>query len=211
VGFHFRCGDKSFASQVNGMKSTHNPECFFDPDVPWKGTNFMDDKSLESPVDHASCGAKIIESLPPDIQKNTMVYIASDNPDSAQQINTTINWPFVILPPNVCHVDLQASFDCSLTTSLHWFMLSLSDKIVMQGLIQPAFGSGSLFEDMMPDDGSSRKIQQQGSISGFSRFAAIYALNSDVTRYGVSCNSVNKTLLSKQTQGNWLCNPRQLY
>lgn len=209
VGFHFRCGDKSF--NKNEKSRPKNPECFFDPTVPWKGTNFMDDKSMDSPLDHAVCGGKILENLPVDLKKNAIAYIASDNHDSAQQINTTMNWPFVILPPKVCHVDLEASFDCTLTTSLHWFMLSLSDKIVMQGLIQPPIGSGSLFEDLPPKDGSPRLIQQQGSVSGFSRFAAIYALNSDVTRYGLSCIPGNKIALSKQTQGNWLCNPKQLY
>lgn len=209
VGFHFRCGDKSFSKK--GETKVKNPECFFDPNVPWTGTKFMDDKSLDSPLDHAICGAKILGNLPIDLKKNAVAYIASDNHDSAQQINTTLNWNLVILPPKVCHVDLEASFDCTLTTSLHWFMLSLSDKIVMQGLIKPPTGSGSLFEDLPSKDGSPRLTQQQGSISGFSRFAAIYALNSDVARYGLSCIPGNKIALSKQTQGNWLCNPKQLY
>jgi hypothetical protein len=136
IGFHFRCGDKSFG----GDGKTKNPECFFSPTVPWKGTNFMDDKSLDSPVDAAACGRKIIHSLPAAVQKHAMTYIASDNAVSSEQINGTMQWPFVVLPPKVCHVDLEASFDCTLTTSLHWFMLSLSDKIIMQGLIKPEVG-----------------------------------------------------------------------
>jgi hypothetical protein len=206
VGFHFRCGDKSFSNEKGGLK---NPECFFDPAIPWTGTNFMDDKSLDSPVDAANCGRKILDSLSPALQKDAMVYIASDNADSAQQINSTIKWPFVILPPKACHIDLKASLDCSLTTSLHWFMLSLSNNIVMQGLIQPV--SGSMFEDLPSEDGRSVLLKQQGSISGFSRFAGIYALNSDVSRYGLTCNPANRHAVSRQTQGNWLCDPKQLY
>ena len=127
IGFHFRCGDKSF-----GGSKTKNPECYFDPTVPWKGTNFMDDKSLDSPIDAAVCGKKILHGLSSSTQSHAMTYIASDNSDSSQQINGTMQWPFVVLPPKGCHVDLQASFDCTLTTSLHWFMLALSDKIIMQ-------------------------------------------------------------------------------
>lgn len=209
LGFHFRCGDSSFRPGQN--PAIRNPECFFESTAKWKGTAFMDDKSLDSPVDHARCGRKIIDGMSNEQRENAMVYIASDNHDSGQQINSTLNWPFVILPPEVCHVDLQASFDCTLSTSLHWFMLSLSDKLVMQGLIKPDKGSGSYFEDVPPSDGSPQLSQEQGSISGFSRFAGIYGLNEDISRYGLGCNSVNKTALSKQTQGNWLCNPKQIY
>jgi len=218
VGFHFRCGDTSFDKKGNnagggsGMKKKKNPECFFDPSVPWKGTNFMDDKSLDSPVDAAACGRKILHSLPAAVQRHAMTYIASDNPDSSQQINGTMQWPFVVLPPKGCHVDLHASFECTLTTSLHWFMLSLSDQIVMQGLIKPEVGAGSLFEDLPPEDGSPRPTKHlTGAISGFSRFASIYSLAADVTRYGLTCEPIDKGALAKQTQGNWLCNPKQLY
>ena len=213
IGFHFRCGDNSFTQQKSRTSGslTHNPECYYDPKVPWKGTNFMDDKSMDSPVDAASCGRYILGNLSVSERNNAMVYIASDNPDSSQQINRTIAWPYVVKPPKVCHVDIQASFDCSLTTTLHWFMLSLSDKIVMQEMIKPIIGSGSLFEDLPPEDNSPRIPPQPGAISGFSRFASIYALDKDVIRYGRSCKSIDKSLLAKETQGNWLCNPKYLY
>jgi hypothetical protein len=213
IGFHYRCGDNSFSRKksVDGKSRQRNPECYFDPTVPWKGTSFMDDKSLESPVDSALCGKNLLESLPAAQRENALAYIASDNPDSSQQINSTIGWPFVVLPPKVCHVDLQASFDCTLSTSLQWFMLSLSDKIVMQGLIQPPIGTGSFFEDISPITGKPVAPIVTGAISGFSRFASIYGLDPDVTRYGIGCQSINKTLLSRQTQGNWLCTPKRLY
>ena len=208
VGFHFRCGDKSFTKGAMNYLGVvkHNPECYYDPKVPWKGTNFLDDQSLDSPVDHAVCGKKILATLSPEIQSNAMVYIASDNSDSAQQINTTINWPFVVLPPKVCHVGFERSLDCTLMTLLHWFMLSLSDKIIMQGLV---VAPGSWSEDSTPEDGSSKQGAQQGSISAFSRFAAIYGLNIDNSFYGLSCSHGNRTFLSRQTQGNWLCDPKR--
>lgn len=207
LGFHFRCGDSSFKPGQNSAI----PGCFFESKEKWNGTAFMDDKSLDSPVDHADCGRKIINDMSVEQRKNAMVYIASDNHVSGQQINSTLNWPFVILPPEVCHVDLQASFECTLSTSLHWFMLSLSDKLVMQGLIKPVRGSGSSYEDVPPRDGEPLLAQEQGSISAFSRFAGIYGLNKDISRYGLGCQPINKTALSKQTQGNWLCNPKQIY
>lgn len=210
IGFHFRCGDRSFdkgALQGEGPIK-HNPECYYDPKIPWKGTNFLDDQSLDSPVDHAVCGKKILAALTPEIRRNAMVYIASDNQDSAQQINRTINWPFVVLPPKVCHVDLDRSLECTLVTVLHWFMLSLSDKIIMQGLV---IGPGSSSVDSLPDDGSTKPSAQQGSISAFSRFAAIYGLQGENSIFGLSCDHGNRTLLSRQTQGNWLCDPKRIY
>lgn len=203
LGFHFRCGDSSFKPGQNPVI----PGCFFESKEKWQGTAFMDDKSMDSPVDHASCGRKIIDDMPEEQRENVMVYIASDNYVSSQQINSTLNWPFVILPPEVCHIDLQSSFECTLSTFLHWFMLSLSDKLVMQGLIKPV---STLYGDV-PSDGKTLLAQEQGSISAFSRFAGIYGLNEDISRYGLGCQPINKTALSKQTQGNWLCNPQILY
>ena len=79
VGFHFRCGDSSFATAgaaaeaaAQGKKLHHkqldpamhpNPECYFDSELPWKGTSFSDDLSLESPIDEAGCGRRIINGL----------------------------------------------------------------------------------------------------------------------------------------------------
>ena len=77
VGFHFRCGDKSFIKGTTESPGVvkRNPECYYDANVPWKGTNFLDDQALDSPVDHAVCGKKILSQLTPEIQKNAMVYI----------------------------------------------------------------------------------------------------------------------------------------
>ena len=207
VGFHFRCGDKSFLKGTTGVVN-RNPECYYDPSVPWKGTKLLGDQAMDSPVDEAVCGNKILSALTPEIQKNAMAYIASDNADSAQQINTTVNWHFVVLPPKACHINHERTLDCTMTTLHHWFMLSLSDKIIMQAqIIIP----GSRADDQTPEDGRPKQVAPQGSISAFSRYAAIYGLNVDSSLFGLSCSHINGTALSRQTQGNWLCDPKSIY
>lgn len=207
IGIHFRCGDKSFSKEAKTNKS-YSPHCVFETPSKWKGTNFMDDKSLDSPIDHGKCAIKITDTIPINERENTVVFVASDNPESALQIKDTIKWPFVILPPTVCHIDLQKGFGCSIQTTLHWFLLSLSSKIVMQGLVKPPEGSGSMFEDI--PDGVNRS-HVQGSVSAFSRFAAIYGLYQDSSRYGLGCHPINSSILSRTTQGNWICNSKHLY
>jgi hypothetical protein len=58
---------------------------------------------------------------------------------------------------------------------------------------------------------ASKDMYQSAPISAFSRYAMIYGLGQDMIRYGIGCTSVNKTILSRQTQGNWICDPRTLY
>ena len=233
LGFHFRCGDKSFGNDATLM----NPECYFDSSIPWVGTNFLDDMSMESPQDLGVCGAKILKNLKnsnPELSKHAMVYIASDNHYSAQQINTTINYPIVFLPPKVCHVEMNAKFECTVSTLLHWFILSLSDRIVMQTLIPPDYNHTYYNPDMhhhnsqaqsalskygvLPSNSglvslNSGHLDQNFSapISAFSRFAVIYSLHNNAAVFGLSCNNGSKTAMSKHTQGNWLCDPSHLF
>ena len=178
VGFHFRCGDFSF--------NKHKSACYYDSSVKWRGT--MHRQSMESPRDLGNCGKQILNNLSPGLQKNAMAFIASDNQDSTEQINTTMNWPFVIVPEGACHISLDPNSECPMRTLVHWFILALSDEIVIQGLNAPALSLQSV------------------PSSGFSRFAAIYALQKEAPAYGLTCTHGNKAVLSKQTQGNWLCN-----
>ena len=238
IGFHFRCGDTSFDSantefplellrKGNVLKRLRNPsfhnhkryrkilesfnrECIFDTKESWNGTTFADDLSLDSPIDEATCGRKLLEEN--NNNDETIVYIASDNPSSAMQINATLDWKQSIIPTQVCHVEQQyGNIKCSMMTYIQWFMLSLSDYIVMQGL---------LVNDAVPSpyhaasdptrqiDRMMSRYAKQGPISAFSRYAAIYGLSEDILRYGLDCRSVNKTALSWQTQGNWLCDAK---
>lgn len=220
VGFHFRCGDSSFTTAAGAAP---NPECYFDTTgrVPWKGTAFSDDHSLDSPVDEAKCGKQLLVAVstsgvvipfspstkaPIGSKGRVLAYVASDNPDSSVQINSTLAWPFTIKPPQACHMDISKSQHCTLTTSLHWFMLSLSDAIVMQALIKPPASVYSNGPETahIPDN-------EPAPISAFSRYAAIYSLSPGVIRYGIGCRSANTTALSYQTHGNWVCDPQMFY
>jgi hypothetical protein len=247
VGFHFRCGDSSFSTESNnpvapisineGLGSSksgissksvvkHNPECFYDPEVPWKGTSFSDDKAMDSPVDSANCGRLLLTELMNrsrhysrhDIDdggehhsnhnssyhhsQDILAYIASDNKDSSNQINDTLRWDYTVKPPQSCHMDIQRNHHCTLTTSLHWFMLSLSDVIITQALIKPA---ASVYDDV------ETKYSEAAPVSAFSRYAAIYSLSDKAIRYGRGCQTANQTLLSYESHGNWVCNPKMFY
>jgi hypothetical protein len=206
VGIHYRCGDSSFEKN-NDVNRKPNPQCYYDSKIPWKGTTFMDDVSMDSPMDAAICGKKMLNSITSNDQSSILTYIASDNIDSSKQIGDTLKWPLTMRPGGACHVD-GGSTQCLLSTAAQWLMLSLSDRIIMQALIKTDIATVWGFEDVTSPP---RHLIQQAPISAFSRFAAIYALDPDVISYGISCNKVNKTILSRQTQGNWICDPKRFY
>ena len=270
IGFHFRCGDSSFApssASSEGAKRpvAPNPQCWVNPDSPgsWAGTSFTDDKSMDSPLDLALCGHQILRNStfskrsssadsPLSVRPSSpgssssssssssqglkLLYIASDNPISSQQINETIlhllhseatsSTPLssrvgLIRPPKACHVDLAGTGSghshCSLQTSVHWFMLALSDHLVLQALLPPTQGfsmyesakEGARFDPFT----SPFSALTAPPVSAFSRYAAIYSLGGDSTiRYGRSCsNKVSMALLSHQSHGNWVCDPKMFY
>lgn len=213
VGMHFRCGDSSFK---HDPKAGINKECVYSKEFDWKGTQFSDDHSPDSPIDAATCGKNVLASRLKEhnftghVSRSTVAskmwaYIASDYQPSAQQIKDTLSWGTTIKPPHGCHVDLQASDSCTLMTSVHWLMLALSDYIVMQSMVQPPVSPYTDAEKNPPVP------HEPMPISAFSRYAAIYSLSPDGMRLASHCNSVNMTRLSRQTQGNWVCNPRTFF
>lgn len=215
IGLHFRCGDTSFSA---GAGSTTNSQCVFKSTDTWRGTTFSDDFSSDSPVDEAHCGRQILKEYAEAGGAATgagmMAYIASDNAESARQINNTMQWPLSVTPTDSCHVDLAANPMCSRMTFAQWFMLSLSDKIVMQSLKKNPDANSpyhAVSEETKALDALYKEYGSQGPISAFSRYAAIYGLQKDGLRYGLGCKSINKTALSWQTQGNWLCGPKLFY
>jgi hypothetical protein len=111
-----------------------------------------------------------------------VVYIASDNPGSAQQINTTAKHQLTIVSPKGCHVEMDPSFDCSQLTIGYWLLLSSSDVIVTQ-------------------------TDKTGSpISAFSRYAAVYGLKGDSLRDAKDCANVKSFYdISRRWTGNWFC------
>ncbi len=209
IGLHFRCGDASFG---RGVK--RDRQCVFESTDTWKGTSFADDFSLDSPVDEATCGEALLRQHSSVEKKGVLAYIASDNADTARQINATLGWDLSIAPTDSCHVDLAATSLCSRMTYVQWFMLALSDQIVMQSLknndavFSPYHEVSSETQAL---DAHFKQYAKQGPISAFSRYASIYALHKDVMRYGLGCGRINKTALSWQTQGNWLCGPKLFY
>lgn len=214
VGLHFRCGDTSFKHRGQGQQRVVNRQCVFVDSASWKGTTFSDDFSLDSPVDEAQCGQLLLHEGGGRAASDVLAYIASDNADSARQINSTMSWPFSVTPTDSCHVDLASSPLCSRMTYVQWFMLGLSDRIVMQSLKNNedvASPYHQVSEETRALDAEYKKYARQGPISAFSRYASIYALHKDVMRYGLGCSSINKTALSWQTQGNWLCGPQLFY
>lgn len=77
----------------------------------------------------------------------------------------------------------------------------------MQGLMKTPAVSGSAIEEI-PD--RLNRSHVQGSVSAFSRYAAIYGLHKDV-RYGLACYPVDSNVFSKTTQGSWICNSKNFY
>jgi hypothetical protein len=162
---------------------------------------------MESPLDEAQCGVQVLKEAQTAGSGPVLAYIASDNGFSARQINSTLDWKFTIKPPNACHIDLQSNTHCTLTTSLHWFMLALSDVLVVQALIKPEDTS---YVANSPE--TAHLVDTEAApISAFSRYAAIYSLSPGVLRYGRGCHAVNTTALSYQTHGNWICDTKLFF
>lgn len=114
---------------------------------------------------------------PPDVA----VFIASDSPSSADQINSTMAWPGSVVFPKGCHIQLNPSSACLLETCAYWLLLSVSDVIVTQT------------DNRVP-------------ISAYSRYAAMYGLMGDSLRDGRNCSSVySRSEMSRTHQGNWFC------
>jgi len=224
IAFHFRCGDASFYVKESNINKGSNAllsneqqqhqskistQCVYHEGKKWTGTKFMDDFSKDSPLDHSACGRKIISKLQASEKVkdsgNILAYIASDSEASATQMREGLRFKNTFSAFASCHVDITLNDMCSATTIAQWLLLSLSDAIIMQSMLKTSIGA--MYQDPLAPSGH---VEQEAPISAFSRYAAIYALSPDVMYYGLSCGAgyVNKTYLSKQTQGNWVCNPR---
>lgn len=118
---------------------------------------------------------------PPVRSRVPILYIASDNPASAAQMNSTASWPHTFISPKGCHVELNPSADCTIETTAYWILLAGSDLIVTQT------------ERGLP-------------ISAFSRYAAVYGLKGDSLRDAANCSVVQPFFeMSHKWAGNWFC------
>jgi len=92
-------------------------------------------------------------------------------------------------------------------------MLAQSDHLIMQALLPPSGPSMYLSDrESAPYDRFTSAATLSAPVSAFSRYAALYSLRGDIIHYGRACSgAVNMALLSHQTHGNWVCDPKMFY
>jgi hypothetical protein len=146
----------------------------------------------------SSCAKKVLQSRHGSTSQPVVVYIASDNEGSVNQMNQSLAWEYTYIPKSAsCHVDLDKSGECSLSTLASWFMLAISDDIVLQSIDE----SGTYFIGNLLSKGTFT------AASAFSRYAAIYSLtpSNGGLHFAKGCSTVNSTSFGYITQGNWMC------
>lgn len=110
-------------------------------------------------------------------------FVASDNEMAAKQMGELTGYPFNLISPKGCHVEIDQSEDCHTFTATQWFILSQSNIISTQTLEY--------------NDAPS---------SSFSRYAGIYGLKYDPFRNGRVCSqSKTNKELHLLGQSNWFC------
>lgn len=110
-----------------------------------------------------------------------LLYVASDNQGSADQIVEEAKYDHSYVASSSCHVELDKSAACFLHTVTHWMVMVMSDAIVTQA-------------------------SSDVPVSGFSRFAAIYGLRGDTIKTAQRCgNSLTRHEQAKLQIGNWWC------
>lgn len=182
VGAHFRCGDIEYTTPHNVGNS-----CVV-ADIAKRYAPVTELLVDGTPVDEGECVRSVIDqqitSSPATIP---IVYVTSDSPSAQDQIIQYMNWTGrIVKTPKGCHIEMDRSGSCSLETIVYWFGLALSDTIVVQG----------------------RQLEPRANYtipSGFSRFAAIYGLNSKSLRFAQGCIHSESILQSRTGQGTWKC------
>ncbi|CAM6001888.1 unnamed protein product [Sphagnum balticum] len=238
IGYHFRCGDSSFntANVHINKQCVRNDEAYewqgtnFGDDctvespvdlatcglallraMNSRNSSLHENAGNSSAYAHHRRSAALGAHHP--INNNnrlTVMYIASDYYPSSQQIYEQLApYPYILRFPSACHVDIQRSEMCALSTYVHWLMLALSDKFVLQGA-REAMQTSYLDREVRNTDGS-KYVKELPPISAFSRYAAIYSLAKDALRYGSKCEHIDTRKLAQQSQGNWVCNPIMFY
>ena len=133
-----------------------------------------------------------------------VVNIASDNEGSTNQMNSTLAWHRTFVPSSAsCHVDLDKSGRCSLSTLQAWFTLAISDHIILQSIDE----SATYFIQKTIPEGTFT------AASAFSRYAAIYSLSPSQggLRFAQNCTVIDGAKFSYITQGNWVCKSKIFY
>ncbi len=139
-----------------------------------------------------------------------VVYIASDNIQSTQQIISRLFFKNILNQPKSCHVDEDGhALDCATSTLTQWFLLSLSDYIITQGVDS---AMPTAYEDIPERMQEFQKgiAKPKFPISAFSRTAVVYSLDSDNVRFGAGCTTMNEAI-GHFSHGNWICLPHMFY
>jgi hypothetical protein len=149
-------------------------------------TNFRHNlPSSSSPASSASSFDSTSEAY--ELVKNSqflMLFIASDNSISSNQILQVTNYSHSLLSPAGCHVEWDRSWECFSLTVRYWFMMSISKHIVTQQISE-----GTLIPT-----------------SSFSRYAGIYGLKNNPFRIGKHCKMIVQNKESSRVHhNNWYC------
>ena len=167
----------------------------------WHGVDFVDARSMDSPIEMSTCGKVVLNSLN---NPNAVINIASDNEGSIRQMNSSLEWHNTFVPSSAsCHVDLDKSGSCSLSTLLSWFTLAISDHIILQSIDE----SKTYFVQKTIPEGTLT------AASAFSRYAAIYSLTPSLggLRFARNCTVIDSSKFGYITQGNWVCKSKIFY
>ena len=206
VGLHYRCGDASFSS------TKINYQCYVNTSVqPWRGTDFIDSMTLDSPIDFAKCGQRIINHrlAKHPVQKDEIPrmvsFISSDYSLAAHQIRSNLANTSVVLPSqSACHLESSVKNKlCMEDTMFNWFQLAMSDVLIVQ--------SGRKKKEKRNYSGEEKKEKKKekelrAPASAFSRYAAMYGLLDDANlRFARECVEVDTFKIGWSDNGNWLC------
>lgn len=218
IGCHFRCGDvHSYRHLTLGSDGYDRRTCVFEEGkdeqvVDWEAIgksrymnaghpqsigkcakemvhgNTVDWKAMQSTEVVAGLDGSVATIGPKKRAPAQLVYITSDNVIAGEQTRNYTAHPWALVSPQGCHIELDHSAECFVLTTVYWFMLALSDKIVTQ-----TFGTWS------------------APTSSFSRYAGMYGLYTDRPYHsGRHCEleETAMTKLSRVEQGNWICDLR---
>ena len=179
LGLHYRCGDANYDERVK------SEVC-----IPYPERCCAGRKSYRELI---LCGQSLLNQRKTTYSylfrgnTDTFLYIASDSVAVGNRIKNQLKWPNAYLSPAGCHIELNRTVECAFDTVAYWFMLALSDQIVM-----PSIGN----------------LERP---SAFSYYAAVYSLKKDMIRYAENCHQPVHSNASRLSAGNWYCYIDMLY
>jgi len=177
IGVHVRCGQNSDYKD--------QPQCLSGPNIS------KETKSRGEPLEIAKLAATVLEQSRKSATHSPLVLLSADDTAVANQMADYLRTKGIHniwIPDKGCQIDFDSSYACLQVTSLGWFALSLSDRLVVQrvaaGLNYPP--------------------------SGFSRSAAMYGFSLPAPHgcfhvYGQPGKTSVSSIDSRVQQMNWFC------